>query len=152
MQEHLKNVQIESSPSTLSAVENLDSHTAIIGPDLAAKIYNLSVIAKNIEDNENNTTKFFLISKNMQLLKKSKHTLLFLTVFNRVGVLKDILQVFANLGINLTKIESRPSRDKKWDYHFFIEVAAAPNDTQLAQALNMLKQFCPIINVLGGMQ
>ena len=77
-------------------------------------------------------------------------TLLFLSIYNRVGVLKDILSVFANENINLCNIESRPSKDKSWDYNFFIEVEISPEDEKLFETLNILKQYCPFIKILGG--
>lgn len=148
---NLPDAVIESSSSTISSAATLEKGCAIIGSDLAAKMYQLKVIAKNIEDNNQNTTKFYVISKNLvSLNNKSNRTLLFLTVFNRVGVLRDILNVFADSNVNLSKIESRPNRDKKWDYHFFIEVDVSLNNQKLTQVLDILKQYCPIIKVLGA--
>lgn len=150
---NLPNAKIERSSSTLSAVSS-ESHKkglAFIGPELAAKVYNLNIVKRNIEDNPNNVTKFYLISKFLDpKLSHTQKALLFLTVFNRVGILKDILTVFANLDINLNKIESRPNREKTWDYHFFIGVDVAFDDPKLIQALNLLRQYCPTIKILGG--
>src|SRR5207253_2727562 len=85
-------------------------------------------------------TKFYLISKNLKFYgDKPTKTLLFLTVFNRVGILRDILDVFADNGINLSKLESRPSREKNWDYYFFIEVEAPLKDPKLVQSLNIIE-------------
>ena len=64
-------------------------------------------------------------------------------------MLRDILSVFADLSINLNKIESRPSREKHWDYFFYIEVEATDENPKLIQALNILKQYCPKIIILG---
>ena len=77
-------------------------------------------------------------------------TLLFLSVFNRVGILRDILNVFAEHNINLSKLESRPSRIKAWDYHFFIEAEAGVNDPGLDESLNLLREYCPEITILGS--
>jgi chorismate mutase / prephenate dehydratase len=123
---------------------------AIIGSKLAAKIYKLNILAENIQNKENNITRFYVISKQDKLnLKNRTKTLLFLSVFNRVGILRDILSVFADLSINLNKIESRPSKEKNWDYYFYIEVEITDEDPRLEQALNILKQYCPAINILG---
>ncbi|MBI2012007.1 prephenate dehydratase [Candidatus Daviesbacteria bacterium] len=153
LNENLPQVQLEYSASTLSGIANdaAKKGVAFIGPSLAAKLYNLNILAKNIEDNQNNITKFYLISKHLNpLAKVSTKTLLFLTIFNRVGILRDILSVFADLGINLNKIESRPSKEKVWDYYFFIEVEVNLNDQKLTQALNILKQYCPVTKILGA--
>lgn len=151
IEKNLPNASIELSSSTISAINELDKGgNAIIGSSLAAKIYNLNTLAENIESKDLNITKFYLISKNpISLKKKPTKTLLFLTVFNRVGILKDILTVFSDFDVNLSKLESRPSKEKNWDYYFYVEVESATNEQRLIQALNLLKQFCPVIKVLG---
>lgn len=149
--QNLPNAILESSDSTLSAMEKLkDSETAIIGSELAAKIYNLNILKKDIQNNLNNVTRFYIISKRDILkLKNRTKSLLFLSVFNRVGILRDILGIFADLSINLNKIESRPSREKNWDYYFYIEIELTDDDPKFNQALNILKQYCPEIRILG---
>lgn len=151
LEKNTPNAHLEFSSSTISSINELKKPgTAIIGSILAAKIYKLNILAKNIESHDLNMTKFYLISKNLISLKKTpSKTLLFLTVFNRVGILKDILTIFADFDINLSKLESRPSKEKNWDYYFYVEVESALNETRLTQALNILKQFCPVIKVLG---
>lgn len=142
---------IETSPSTIASLEELNNKgVAVIGSELAAKIYKLNILEKNIQNFKNNITRFNIIAKS-DILKLSGRTktLLFLSVFNRVGVLRDILAVFADLSINLNKIESRPSGEKQWDYFFYIEVEITDEDPKLQQALNILKKYCPNIIVLG---
>lgn len=151
LSEYLPDVLIESSPSTIASVEELKNpEVAIIGPELAAKIYKLNILKKDIQNSEDNVTRFYIVSKKDTLnLKGRTKSLLFLSVFNRVGILRDILSIFADLSINLNKIESRPSREKNWDYYFFIEVELTDDDPKFNQALNILKQYCPTILVLG---
>lgn len=151
IEKNLPNANIEFSQSTMAAIEELKKGSnAIVGSELAAKLYDLNILAKNIESKDLNITKFYLISKNpISLKKKPAKTLLFLTVFNRVGILKDILTVFSDFDINLNKLESRPSKEKNWDYYFYIEVESSVSENRLIQALNILKQFCPMIKVLG---
>ncbi|MCL5784391.1 MAG: prephenate dehydratase [Patescibacteria group bacterium] len=151
LRNNLPQAKLESAASTLAAVADMDdSSMAMIGPSLAAKIYDLQLLAKDIEDNQNNFTKFFIISKQPIRGITSEKTLLMLTVFNRVGILRDILSVFADSEINLNKIESRPSREKIWDYSFFIEVEVNQNDPHFIQTTNILRQYCPVVKVLGG--
>lgn len=151
LKKNLPNATIEYSSSTISAVNEIKTGgVAMIGSILGAKIYKLNILAKNIETKNLNTTKFYIISKNLfSLKKKPTKTLLFLTVFNRVGILKDILTVFADFDINLNKLESRPSKEKNWDYYFYVEVESGVQELRLTQALNILKQFCPRIDILG---
>ncbi len=149
---NLPGVKLQSAPSTVASIisKRGEKGAAFIAPALAANLNNIAILKDNIEDNSSNQTRFYIISKNPNLLIKSSRTLLFLTVFNRVGILRDILDVFASLDINLSKIESRPSREKMWDYHFFIEVEKPLDSLELIEALNILKQYCPAMKVLGG--
>lgn len=153
LRENVPQAKLESAASTLAAVQNLPENTgiAVIGPEIAANKYGLNLLASNIEDNKQNITKFYVISKGIDTIPiNTNKTLLFLTIFNRIGILKDMLDIFASHGINLSKLESRPSKEKVWDYHFFIEVDVRLNDLRLQQALDMMKQYCPVIKVLGG--
>lgn len=147
----LPGLLIETSPSTIASVGELKKPgVAVIGSKLAAKIYGLNILKENIQKSVNNTTRFYIISKKDLLnLKGRTKTLIFLSVFNRVGILRDILSVLADLSINLNKIESRPSREKNWDYYFFIELEITDEDPRLEQALSILKQYCPKISILG---
>ncbi len=86
---------------------------------------------------------------NLPSQKKSARTLMHLGVVNRVGILKDILQVFADFDINLTKLESHPSHNKNYDYYFEVEVESALNEERLVQALKILKELCKMIRVAG---
>lgn len=149
---NLPGVRLQSAQSTVVSItaKRQEKGAAFIAPALAAKLNNIEILRNNIEDNSSNLTRFYIISKNPEVLIQTSRTLLFLTVFNRVGILRDILDVFASLNINLSKIESRPSREKMWDYHFFIEVEKPLDSIELTEALNILKQFCPVIKVLGG--
>ena len=151
LDENLPQVIIETSNSTIASVDNLsEAGVAMIGPKLAAVIYNLHVLKEDIQNQKNNITRFNIIGKKDILdLKNRTKTLLFLSVFNRVGILRDILSVFADLSINLNKIESRPSKEKHWDYYFYIEVESTDEDPKLVEALDILKQYCPKIIVLG---
>lgn len=151
LDEYLPDAVIETSPSTIASVDELTkSGVAAIGSKLAAKIYKLNILKENIQKSANNITRFYIISKKDSLnLPGRTKTLLFLSVFNRVGILRDILSIFADLSINLNKIESRPSKEKNWDYYFFIEIEITDEDPRLEQAINILKQYCPKISILG---
>ncbi len=144
--------QIETR-STVSDIEQYKNQkgTGFVTSREAAKAHGLHVLVPDIGNNTSNTTRFFVISKSSKGLKNASKTLLFLSVYNRVGILKDILTVFANENINLSNIESRPSRDKSWDYHFFVEVDVAYNSTKLQETLTILKQYCPSIKILGAL-
>lgn len=140
-----------SVTSTTVELQNQKPGCAYIASSLAAKKYHIPILAKDIEDNTTNTTKFYIIAKRkMDIVGiEDKKTLLFLAVYNRVGILRDILNVFAKHDINLTKLESRPSKKRTWDYHFFVEFEKTQSKTPLSQILAELETYCPIIRVLG---
>jgi len=150
------NVPHVDQVDTRSTVSDIESHKSqkgigFITSKEAAEAHNLRILARDIGNNTSNTTRFFIISKTDKGLENASKTLLFLSVYNRVGILKDILTVFANENINLSNIESRPSRDKSWDYHFFVEVDVAYNSIRLQETLTILKQYCPQIKILGAL-
>lgn len=90
-----------------------------------------------------------LVAVDMPTQKKTAKTLLHLGVVNRVGILKDILTVFADFDINLTKLESHASNNTSYDYYFAVGVESGPNEPRLIQALNILKKLCTMIKVVG---
>ncbi len=151
LKKNLPQAKIISASSTTSNIKSGKKGYAFISSQEAAKTYNLPILKKQIEDNPTNTTKFYIIAAKPLALEgvHKTNSLLFLTVHNRVGVLRDILDVFAKHHLNLTKLESRPSRAKAWDYHFFVEVAAKTDDNSLERAITELKSYCPIIRILG---
>lgn len=144
---HAKQV---ASASTASSLVKQKGY-AYIASSAASRIYKIPVVAKNIEDSPSNATRFYIIAKKRMRVSGlcTEKTLLLLSVYNRVGILRDILNVFANYGLNLTKLESRPSLEKTWDYHFYIEVERKEQDRVLKKALNDLAIFCPVIRILG---
>lgn len=151
IRDNLPKAIVVTASSTASGLQDPKKNTAYIASSDAAKTYRLNTLAKNIEDNKENATRFYIIAKQPFMLDglSNKKTLLFVTVYNRVGILKDILTVLAKYNINLTKLESRPSHEKVWDYHFFIELEKTPDDKELLSALSELKAYCPVIRVLG---
>lgn len=151
LRNNLPKALITPSNSTTAGINKKIHHTCYITSEIAAKIYNLPIIAKNIEDNPKNTTRFYVIAKHPTEIKglSNKKSLLFLTIYNRVGILRDILNVIADNGINMTKLESRPSSEKIWDYHFFVEVDCPYNEKRLEKTLTKLESFCPVIRILG---
>lgn len=151
LQKNLPHAKRTAAVSTTAALQNPQKGFGYIASTLAAKTYNIPILAKNIQDNTLNTTRFYIIAKHPVKLTgvNDTKTLLFLTVYNRVGILRDLLNVFANYNLNLTKLESRPSSEKLWDYHFFIEVDKESNHHKLMQCLKDLEAYCPVMRVLG---
>ena len=154
LEKNLPKIKLETVPSTIFPIlERKNKNIGFICSKIAAKVYNLNILAKNIEENRDNFTKFYLISsgidKKLQKQLKAKKTLILLTVYNRVGILRDILDVFAKENLNLTAIHSIPSRVKPWDYLFFIEIQAPLSCLKIKKALKAIQKYCPVIKLLG---
>ncbi|QQG40673.1 MAG: prephenate dehydratase [Candidatus Levyibacteriota bacterium] len=152
IKKHVPNAKTISTSSTTNALQNPQKGYAYIASKLAAKQYHMSILVKDIEDNPNNRTKFYIVARKKIKIDgiSNNKTLIFATVHNRVGILRDILNVFATHQINLTKLESRPSGGKHvWDYHFFIEFEKNQKNVSLSQLFSELKPYCPIIRTLG---
>ena len=150
------NILKESTTSTIAPVlENFSENTGFILSQSAANKYKLNILAENIEDNKENFTKFFLISRNIHkdMIKKmnlkNKNTLLLLAVYDRVGILGDILNIFAKRDVNLSALHSIPSPTLPWDYLFFIELEKSYFSKECKKTLKELKKYCPFIKILG---
>lgn len=123
---------------------------AAVASRRAAQIYGLRILAENIETNVNNYTKFFIISKRKaEPAMKSKTSLVFGTN-NAPGALYDCLGVFATKNINLTKLESRPSRNKPWEYIFYVDFEGHIDDVICRKALAELGQKTNFVKILGS--
>jgi chorismate mutase/prephenate dehydratase len=148
---HLPGVKIITTTSTTASLNNPKKYEAYIASEKASKIYNVPILAKNIEDNTTNLTRFYVIAKKDLQIEglKQNNTLIFLTIFNRVGILRDILDIFARKGISLTKLESRPSLEKVWDYCFYIEVDHKEENKKLKRALTEIQKYCSTVRILG---
>ncbi|MFH0906704.1 MAG: prephenate dehydrogenase/arogenate dehydrogenase family protein [bacterium] len=146
-------IELENASSTTAPIiKNKEKHIGFISTKTAAKIYNLNILAENIE-NEDNITKFYLITsdidKEIQKKLKAKKTLLLLAIYDRVGILHDILSVFAKNNINLTSLQSIPSHLRPWDYQFFLEVDVSYPSEKIKNVLKSISKHCSTIRVLG---
>lgn len=154
LETNLPGVMLCERPSTLEAVmwikKNKSSKAAIISSQIAADRYGLNIIARNIEDMKNNYTRFLVIGH--ECAKKSGHdkTSVMFSVKDRVGALHDILVPFRTYKINLTKIESRPTKKKAWEYIFFVDISGHMEDRNVRKALEKLEKQCVLLKVLGS--
>jgi len=123
---------------------------AAVASRRAAQIYGLEILAEKIETNINNYTRFFVISKQKaEPAPKSKTSLVFATK-NTSGALYACLGAFATRDINLTKLESRPSKDKVWEYIFYVDFEGRLDERACQEAMAELKQKANFIKVLGS--
>ena len=148
----LKNVQLIPTVSTAKAAQEAkkNSSSACIGNKALANIYGLKVIASNIEDSPHNCTRFLIIAKNDSPSSGEDKTSIVCSINDRVGALYDVLFSFKSFGINLTRIESRPSKKKAWEYYFFVDFEGHRNNELVQKALKKLSNECKFVNILGS--
>jgi chorismate mutase/prephenate dehydratase len=125
-------------------------NTACIASILAAKQYSLKVIAKDIEDNPHNITRFLVIGQTDVPQTGQDKTSVMFSIKDRVGALHDMLATFKKYRINLTKIESRPSKKRAWDYYFFVDLQGHRLDKKVQRSLNELEDKCKFLKILGS--
>ncbi|MFY9638898.1 MAG: prephenate dehydratase [Methanobacterium sp.] len=146
-------VVVNSTPSTSAAAEMVKGkkNSAAIGTRRAAEIYGLKIAAKDIQDYENNVTRFIVIDKNdHERTGNDKTSIVFSILEDKPGGLYEILEVFAKNNINLTKIESRPSKEKLGSYIFFVDFEGHRTDKQIGNILNIIRSKLEYIKVLGS--
>jgi chorismate mutase / prephenate dehydratase len=130
-----------------------DEHgTAAIGPQAAAEVYGLGILVAEIEDQPDNTTRFLVVgNKTFRPSGEDKTTLLVSAgKTSAPGALYQLLEPLALAGISMTRIESRPSRRRKWDYVFFIDIEGHVEEPRVAAALEELKKRCSLFRILGS--
>lgn len=139
-----------SSTSRAAQLAARTRNSACIASELAAELYNLNIIAQDIEDSAHNITRFLVVGKrDSQPTGRDKTSIMF-SVKDRVGALHDMLVPFKRYGINLTKIESRPSKRKAWEYYFFVDIQGHKEGAKIKRALGALQKNCAFLKVLGS--
>jgi len=121
-----------------------------IGSQAAAALYQLTVLAANIEDQPNNTTRFAVISKQEATPSGQDKTSLVMSVRNRPGAMHDLLAPLSEHGVDMTRFESRPSRTGMWEYVFFVDVQGHQQETHVARALETLRGQASFLKILGS--
>jgi chorismate mutase/prephenate dehydratase len=158
LQRHLPHAQLVDASSTSRAVQiaREKEGAAAVAGELAAQHYGVPVVVRNIQDKADNTTRFFVIGrKPAGPVGGGKDLTSFLISLgdeaaSHSGSLLKMLMPMAERGINLSKIESRPSKKRPWDYYFFIDVTGHYDDPAMKEALVDLKKFCPVVKWLGS--
>jgi len=152
---HLPGVDLVESTSTAAAVKHAAENpgVAAIASRVAAQLYNVPIQAEAIQDQIDNVTRFLVIGKHPTPRLGSgrdRSSFVFTLPNNNPGALIKALFPFSMRGINISKIESRPSRKKLWDYYFYIDVSGHREDPEVGAAIDELEQFCPFIKWLGS--
>jgi len=152
LRKNFPHVRLEEAGSTAKAAQLAveDPKAAAIASSLAAPLYGLKVVASQIEDHLNNSTRFLVLGRQgAERTGRDKTSVLFV-VSHAPGTLFRVLQIFYEKGINLTKIESRPNKGKPWEYIFFIDFEGHATDPHVAQALHEVKGHVLFVKLLGS--
>lgn len=150
--EHLPHAVLETVPSTsVGAARAADDPTAAaVAPAQAADVYELPVLARNIEDRGDNRTRFFALGRETPPPSGADKTSLLISVAHQPGALVTALTVLQAHGLNMTLIESRPSPSAAFEYLFFIDIEGHCRDDRVAAALEELKRVTQLVQVLGS--
>jgi len=154
LEEHLPGIeQVPVSSNAEGARRARDEKgTAAIAGETAAEVYGLKVLAAEIEDRSDNTTRFLVLGRKLFAPSGEDRTTLLVSVLHTdsPGALQRLLEPLAHHRVSMTRIESRPSRRRKWDYVFFIDFEGHAEDRHIAKALAALKKRASLFRVLGS--
>ncbi|MGH7975852.1 MAG: chorismate mutase [Limisphaerales bacterium] len=124
--------------------------TGAITSELAAEKYKLPILERDIQDNVANSTRFLVLGRQCSPPTGNDRTSLMLSVSDKVGALHEAIAAFRRYKINMTKIESRPSKRKAWEYFFFIDCDGHAQDRKVANAIKILGAHCNFVKILGS--
>jgi chorismate mutase/prephenate dehydratase len=123
---------------------------AAIAGEIAAAIYGIPVLAPHIEDEPNNTTRFWVLGRQAVPPSGKDETSLVMSAPNRPGAVYGLLEPIARYGLSMTRLESRPARTGLWEYLFFVDLEGHATDAKLAAALVELREKAPFLKILGS--
>jgi chorismate mutase/prephenate dehydratase len=154
LREYLPDAELQAVSSNAEGARRArdEAGTAAIAGDAAVEVYKLNKLVTDIEDRPDNTTRFFVIGRKLFPPSGEDRTSLLLSASDTedAGALHKLLQPLANDGVNMTRIESRPSRRRKWHYVFFIDIEGHAEDKRVARALEHLEKGAQLFRVLGS--
>jgi len=129
-----------------------EAGTAAIAGEAAAEVYGLRVLVPQIEDRPDNTTRFLVVGRKILEPSGRDRTTLLLSAPDTIGSgsLLKLLEPFARHGISMSRLESRPSRRRKWDYVFFVDVEGHAEDPKVSKALAEVRKVASLVKILGS--
>src|SRR5690348_2845830 len=152
IQNNLPKVEIIETSSNARSAEFAakEKFTAAIAGILAAEKYGLDVLEYDIQDNAANATRFLVLGRQCSPPTGQDRTSIMVSVTDKVGALHSAVAAFRRYRINMTKIESRPSKRKAWEYFFFIDFDGHMKDRKVENALRHLGEHCNFVKILGS--
>lgn len=149
---NLGSVQLVQTASTASAVREAGSDPAgaAVGPRLAGELYGLAILREDIQDRDENATRFVVVGREDAPRTGSDRTTLAFSLRDEPGALRRALQSFDAEGVNLSRLESRPSRQRAWEYVFLCDVEGHREDEAVARSVERLRGRCESVTLLGS--
>ncbi len=149
---HLPRVELIDTMSTAQAAERAkrEDGSAAIASKLAATLYDLPILASGIEDLAHNMTRFLVISRDVAAPSGRDKTSIVVSIKDKVGALYEMLSPIRKHRVNMTKIESRPSKKKAWDYYFFIDFEGHVQNPKIKKMLEELEERVRFLKILGS--
>jgi chorismate mutase/prephenate dehydratase len=152
LDDNLPGIAREAVSSTAEAARlaGQEPDSAAVASDAAAEHYDLSVIYPNIQDGAVNTTRFLVLGHGAMPATGEDKTSVVVSRSNQPGGLAGLLAPLARYGLDMTRIESRPSREGMWEYVFFIDILGHAEDPKVSRALSEMQQLASLLRVLGS--
>ena len=152
LQENLPHAHLMETRSTAEAASRCreEPGTAAVAGRLAGELYRIPLLVEDIGDWAENLTRFIIFSADQAQPTGNDKTSVVVSIKDRVGALYAMIRPFGDHGINLTKIESRPSKKKAWDYVFFMDFEGHREDPEVKQALEEVGEHCLYLKILGS--
>lgn len=139
----------DTAGSVAQIIKRGDETRAAIAGSRAAEVYGGTILREYLEDHSENYTRFVLLSSSTELSDDADKLSLIIKLPHRPAALYHALKPFANHGIDLVKIESRPIRGRPWEYYFYLDLQASIREPQVIEALDELKEYAMEVRVLG---
>lgn len=139
-----------SSNAEAAIIAAKDPSVAAIASDIAARLYDITILASGIEDERNNTTRFLIIGNDSYAASGEDKTTIMVSAANKVGSLFELLKPLYDAGVDLSRIESRPSRQTNWEYVFFIDLIGHVDDPKVMLALDELQARSAYFKLIGS--
>ena len=150
----LRSIEKVSFYDTAGSVKMLKEkelkNAAAVASERAAKLYKMKILARNIADNPENYTRFFVLSKEDDPITGKDKTSIIFAAPHKPGSLYNALGEFAKRGINLMRIESRPTKQKPWEYNFYLDFEGHRSEPRCAEVIEALREFAVFVKILGS--
>jgi chorismate mutase / prephenate dehydratase len=139
-----------SSNAEAARLAAKEAGAVAIGPEIAAERYGLKVLARSIEDDAKNRTRFLVLGAEDAGRSGADRTSLVMTAHNKPGAVHDLIAPFAAHGVSMTRLESRPARTGQWEYYFYVDIEGHQSDERVAKALAELRARAPFVKIFGS--